>query len=179
MSCLYWCGIPSWNHIQWRDPFPPRCNPRAIVKKHLHSKRVTIWCDFWHGGVIAPYFFENEAGATRQLCTRRCYVPQKQRSYSSVQGKVCRTVLLFGGVISLPLRPLEGQNLRQQLSVVSTLLNYSSEGHWWKQIGPQKWQLFLEGQDHRILFLIWGIGELKIRVLFTAQGKILVLTNNY
>lgn len=37
-------------------------NPRVVVEKPLHSARVTVWCAFWSGGVIGPYFFENEAG---------------------------------------------------------------------------------------------------------------------
>ena len=39
-------------------------NPRMIAEKPFHSQRVTVWCCFWIGGVIGPYFFENEPGAT-------------------------------------------------------------------------------------------------------------------
>ena len=39
-------------------------NPRMIAEKPFHPQRVTVWCDFWIGGVIGPYFFENEASAT-------------------------------------------------------------------------------------------------------------------
>lgn len=39
-------------------------NPRVIVEKPLYPQRVTVWCGLWSGGVIGPYFFENEAGAT-------------------------------------------------------------------------------------------------------------------
>lgn len=28
----------------------------------MHPQKVTVWCGFWAGGVIGPYFFENEAG---------------------------------------------------------------------------------------------------------------------
>ncbi|KYN44295.1 hypothetical protein ALC56_01266 [Trachymyrmex septentrionalis] len=28
----------------------------------MHPQRVTVWCGFWAGGIIGPYFFENEAG---------------------------------------------------------------------------------------------------------------------
>lgn len=28
----------------------------------MHPPRVTVWCAFWAGGVIGPYFFENAAG---------------------------------------------------------------------------------------------------------------------
>ncbi|CAK1590754.1 unnamed protein product [Parnassius mnemosyne] len=36
-------------------------NPHAIHEKQMHPQRVTVWCGFWSGGVIGPYFFENEA----------------------------------------------------------------------------------------------------------------------
>ena len=35
---------------------------RAIHEKPLHAQRATVWCGFWAGGVIGPYFFENDAG---------------------------------------------------------------------------------------------------------------------
>ena len=28
----------------------------------MHLLRVTVWCGFWVGGVIGPYFFEKETG---------------------------------------------------------------------------------------------------------------------
>ena len=34
-----------------------------IIEKPLYPKRVTVWCGFWTGAIIGPYFFENEAGA--------------------------------------------------------------------------------------------------------------------
>ena len=34
-----------------------------IIEKPLYPQRVTVWCGFWAGGIIGPYFFENEAGA--------------------------------------------------------------------------------------------------------------------
>lgn len=36
-------------------------NPRVIVEKQLYPRRVTVWCGFWYGGVIGPYFFEDDA----------------------------------------------------------------------------------------------------------------------
>ena len=33
------------------------------LKASLYPQRVSVWCDFWAGGMIGPYFFENEAGA--------------------------------------------------------------------------------------------------------------------
>ena len=32
-----------------------------IQEKPLHAQRTTVWCGFWAGGLIGPYFFENEA----------------------------------------------------------------------------------------------------------------------
>ena len=36
-------------------------NPEVIIKKPLHSTRVTVWCAFWSGGVTGPYYFLKEA----------------------------------------------------------------------------------------------------------------------
>ena len=33
-----------------------------IGEKQTHSQRVAVWCGFWAGGIIGPYFFENETG---------------------------------------------------------------------------------------------------------------------
>ena len=29
----------------------------------MHPQRVTIWCEFWYGGIIGPFFFGNDQGA--------------------------------------------------------------------------------------------------------------------
>ena len=36
--------------------------PRVISEKQMHPQRVTVWCGFWAGDIIEPYFFENEIG---------------------------------------------------------------------------------------------------------------------
>jgi len=33
------------------------------MEKPMHPQRVTVWCDFWSGGIIGSFFFENEQGA--------------------------------------------------------------------------------------------------------------------
>ena len=38
-------------------------NLKMIIEQPLYPQRVTVWCGFWAGGIIGPYFFENEAGA--------------------------------------------------------------------------------------------------------------------
>ena len=35
-------------------------NPNVIIEKPMHPQRVTVWCGFWYGGIIGPFFFENE-----------------------------------------------------------------------------------------------------------------------
>jgi len=32
------------------------------MKTQMHPQRITVWCGFWAGGVIGPYFFEYEHG---------------------------------------------------------------------------------------------------------------------
>jgi hypothetical protein len=46
-------------------------NPRIIVEKPLYPQRVTVWCGFWAGGVIGPYFFENNEGETVTVNAQR------------------------------------------------------------------------------------------------------------
>ena len=38
-------------------------NPHVVMKKSMHPQRETIWCGFWSGGIIGPFFFEKEQGA--------------------------------------------------------------------------------------------------------------------
>ena len=37
-------------------------NPHAYIEKKAHSKRVTVWCEFWSRGIFGPFFFKNEQG---------------------------------------------------------------------------------------------------------------------
>ena len=36
--------------------------PHTIVERPMHPPRVTVWSGFWSGGIIRPFFFENDAG---------------------------------------------------------------------------------------------------------------------
>ncbi|VEN45738.1 unnamed protein product, partial [Callosobruchus maculatus] len=36
----------------------------------LHSEKVTVWCALWSGGIIGPYFFENEEGVALTVTER-------------------------------------------------------------------------------------------------------------
>ena len=38
-------------------------NPKMIIEMPLYPQRVTVWCGFWTGGIIEPYFFVNQAEA--------------------------------------------------------------------------------------------------------------------
>ena len=33
----------------------------------MHPQRVTVWCGFWYGGIIGPFFFENDQGASERV----------------------------------------------------------------------------------------------------------------
>lgn len=37
-------------------------NPHEVHQVAMHPQKVTVWCGFWAGGVIGPYFFENDNG---------------------------------------------------------------------------------------------------------------------
>jgi hypothetical protein len=39
-------------------------NPHKIHQNKMHPEKVTVWCGFWSGGIIGPYFFQNETGIT-------------------------------------------------------------------------------------------------------------------
>ena len=38
-------------------------NPCMIEEREMYPQRVTVWCGIWSGGVIGPYFFEEEGQA--------------------------------------------------------------------------------------------------------------------
>ncbi|CAI6371226.1 unnamed protein product [Macrosiphum euphorbiae] len=37
-------------------------NPHKTQKNKMHPEEITVWCGFWSGGIIGPYFFQNETG---------------------------------------------------------------------------------------------------------------------
>lgn len=41
----------------WSD-----ANPQEVHQVAMHPQKVTVWCGFWVGGVIGPYFFQNDGG---------------------------------------------------------------------------------------------------------------------
>ncbi|GFV30900.1 transposable element Tc3 transposase [Trichonephila clavipes] len=41
----------------WRE-----ANPQVYVETPLHPEKLTVWCAFWAGGIIGPYFFKNDEG---------------------------------------------------------------------------------------------------------------------
>ncbi|EFN81170.1 hypothetical protein EAI_00691, partial [Harpegnathos saltator] len=36
--------------------------PHEVRQVAMHPQKVTVWCGSWAGGVIGPYFFENDVG---------------------------------------------------------------------------------------------------------------------
>ncbi|XP_061380157.1 uncharacterized protein LOC133319497 [Danaus plexippus] len=53
-------------------------NPHEVHQVAMHPQKVTVWCGFWAGGVIGPYFFENDNGVAVTVNGRR-YVPHSTR----------------------------------------------------------------------------------------------------
>lgn len=39
-------------------------NPQEVHQVAMHPAKVTVWCGFWAGGIIGPYFFENDDGVS-------------------------------------------------------------------------------------------------------------------
>ena len=37
-------------------------NPREILQTSMDPRKITVWYGLWSGGVIRPYFFENDIG---------------------------------------------------------------------------------------------------------------------
>jgi hypothetical protein len=37
-------------------------NPRIMQEREMHPLRTTVWCGFWEGGVLGPFFFEDDEG---------------------------------------------------------------------------------------------------------------------
>jgi hypothetical protein len=39
-------------------------NPRELHKQPLRLSKVTVWCEVGTFGIVGPFFFENDNGAT-------------------------------------------------------------------------------------------------------------------
>ena len=37
-------------------------NQYEVQQVTVHPQKVTVWCGFWAGGIIGPYFFKNDVG---------------------------------------------------------------------------------------------------------------------
>ncbi|CAK9806600.1 hypothetical protein ANTPLA_LOCUS4952 [Anthophora plagiata] len=46
-------------------------NPHETHQLQMHPEKVTVWCGFWSGEVIGPYFFQNEVGAAITVTDER------------------------------------------------------------------------------------------------------------
>lgn len=46
-------------------------NPQVIQERPMHPPRVTVWCALWSGGVVGPYFFENDKGVAVTVNSER------------------------------------------------------------------------------------------------------------
>lgn len=46
-------------------------NSQQIDQRQMHPERLTAWCGFWSGGVIGPYFFQDEHENTVKVTGER------------------------------------------------------------------------------------------------------------
>ena len=47
-------------------------NPQQIQQLPMHPEKLTVWCGLWSAGIIGPFFFKNDAGATVTVNGIRC-----------------------------------------------------------------------------------------------------------
>ena len=58
------------NKQNWR--FQSEGEPEALQKLPMHSKKVTVWCALWAGGIIGPYCFKDAANCNVTVNGERC-----------------------------------------------------------------------------------------------------------
>lgn len=56
----------TWNSRYWDLD-----NPDFFVEMPLHSPRVSCWAGMWSHGIVGPFFFEDEHGATLTINSER------------------------------------------------------------------------------------------------------------
>ena len=60
-------------------------NPNVIIAKPMHPQRVNDWCGFWYGGIIGPFFFENEQGAAVTVNVERYRAMLNEFLFSKIE----------------------------------------------------------------------------------------------
>ena len=80
----------------------------VIIEKPMHPQRVTVWYGFWYGGIIGPFFFENEQGAAVTVNGERYRVMLNEFLFPKIEeddmediwiqqdGATCHTTHKFG-----------------------------------------------------------------------------------
>ena len=68
----------TWNSRYWNLD-----NPNFFVEMPLHSPRVSCWAGIWSHGIIGPFFFEDEEGATVTINSER-YVQMLETKFLPV-----------------------------------------------------------------------------------------------
>ena len=56
-------------------------NPNVIIGKPIHPQRVTVW----YGGIIGPFFFENEQGAAVTINGERYHAMLNEFLFSKIE----------------------------------------------------------------------------------------------
>ncbi|GFV79266.1 uncharacterized protein TNCV_71341 [Trichonephila clavipes] len=52
--------LVEWLRQQTKLPHLSEANPQVYVEAPLHPEKMTVWCALWAGGIIGPYFKNDE-----------------------------------------------------------------------------------------------------------------------
>ncbi|XP_055308971.1 uncharacterized protein LOC129572881 [Sitodiplosis mosellana] len=61
-------------------------NPRETEEVSAHPARCTVWCGLWAGGIIGPYFFENDDGRAVSINGERYREMLQYFFWSEIEG---------------------------------------------------------------------------------------------
>ena len=73
----------SGNTNTWNSRYWDLDNPDFFIEMPLHSPRVSAWAGIWSHGIIGPFFFEDEQGATVTVNSER-YVQMLETKFLPV-----------------------------------------------------------------------------------------------
>ena len=60
-------------------------NLNVIIEKPLKPQRMIVWCEFWYGGIIGPFFFENDQGAAVTVNDERYRAMLNEFSFPKIE----------------------------------------------------------------------------------------------
>ena len=95
LSCVWWSDeahfhlngqVNRQNYRFWAER-----PPEEVLEAPLHSPKVTVWCALSAQGIIGPFFFENGAGETVTVNSRR-YLTMLKRFLRALTARCADTL---------------------------------------------------------------------------------------